>query len=234
MDFINVKSVEVSSSDLVDGNEIKTRAENIIAGNKFVFFPKTNKFLIPKDEIEQDILKDFPRVDSIDASMNGSVLMLAILERKPDYLWCEVQDSSGCYLLDRFGFAFAPAPTYSGPTYLELQSSFGTEPVIGRSFLPKQDFILLVDFVERVKKQGLKIDHISIAEDSSKLVLGSKTAILFKPKQDLKVLGDNIELILKNTRILAEDSLDDLEYLDLRFGNKVYYKYVGDNQVQSN
>lgn len=233
-DFLNVKSVEVSSSGLVDGSEIKSKALDIISKNAFFFFPKTNRFLIPKDEIESAVLEDFPRVGSIDVKIDSDKLLLTIVEREPSYLWCNLGEARDCFLVDESGFAYAPAPTFSGRSFFEFKLSFDNTSPLGRNILPTEDFQSYARFVSSVKRLGIKMNYLLLTEDRALLELSSKTAILFKPKQDLVLLAENIKLIQGNTRLLSDDSLSELEYIDLRFGNKVYYKYVGDNQVQSN
>ena len=47
--------------------------------------------------------------------------------------------------------------------------------------------------------------------------------IYLKMNDDIKAQLENLDLTLKNS--IAPDEQSKLEYIDLRFGEKVYYKY---------
>ena len=56
--------------------------------------------------------------------------------------------------------------------------------------------------------------------------------IIFKKNQDSASLVSALGLVKSQTNVLNQTSTP-LDYVDMRFGNKVYYKFVGDNAVQS-
>ena len=83
------------------------------------------------------------------------------------------------------------------------------------------------NFIEQLKASGITPTEIAFIEDPDvELYLKDETKILFSKDIPLSRVLDNLLSVL-NSDAFEENSTLNLEYIDLRFGNKVYYKERG-------
>jgi len=68
--------------------DIQAVAANDLSGTYRHFFPKANRLWYPRNVISQNILNDFPSIDSVFLGPQGGTLIVTVEERQPAYLWC--------------------------------------------------------------------------------------------------------------------------------------------------
>jgi len=233
--LLKIESVTVSGNSAVSVTEIQNLIKSKISGNHYYLFSKSNRFLYPKKEILNEVLTLFKRVETIKLEVNGNDLVVSITERKPKYVWCTgtpATRSKECYFVDDQGYIFAQAPRFSGSAYFLLYGQIKKNP-ISQYYLPQPEFEALTNFIRSVRDKDI-IGSAIVSEGNGVFALhlekGGK--IIFKQDQDSTTLLSNLELLKKNTALFKAQAASAIEYIDLRFGNKVYYKTVGDKKVQ--
>ena len=96
-------------------------------------------------------------------------------------------------------------------------------------YLDKENLASVKTFTEFLDKNGLQTIALDVENDDLfEIHLKQGTKIMFKRDQTAASLINTIELLIKNSNLFAAGQ-EPLEYIDLRFGNKIYYKRVGDN-----
>src|SRR3989344_2973930 len=65
---LNISEIEILGNKTLDTEIIKSTVQNEIIGNYLWFFPKTNIFFYPKDNIKKDLFDQFNRLQSINLS----------------------------------------------------------------------------------------------------------------------------------------------------------------------
>jgi hypothetical protein len=146
--------------------------------------------------------------------------------------------------MDEKGYVFDKAPTFSGNIYFEFRTSVSSSPV-GTNVLSPDTVEHIISLknelaklfavygdktagkISRVDVRGGGDYEFQIVRTDSK-----KTAwkLIFSGKQVPEVLLDNAETALT---AIANDkrpskNIADLDYMDLRFGRKVFYKFAGE------
>ena len=243
-DRVNISDIEVSGNKVIDARTIKDIAEGQMKGKYFWIIPKTNFLFYPKNKINNQLASAFKRLDSISVDINNSnILEIKVSERTAQYTWCgkeraELNDESQkCYFLDESGYIFDEAPYFSGDVYFRFYgpNSADTENGIGayyfQSMLPR-----LISFRDTSTKTGLKPVAMSVMNDGEiKMFLvsskGSKNpAVLFKSDADFGKILENLQTALDTDPLKKkfDKNYSSLEYIDLRFGNKVYYKFANE------
>lgn len=234
LEQLNISEVEITGNKVESKEMIETAVKKEITGNYLWFFPKTNIFFYPKDNIEKDLFNQFNRLKSVSLSVENKTLKVSLDERIALYTWCgEMMNSvdglskeEKCYFIDEAGYIFAEAPYFSGEVYFKFYG--------GALEKPSPIFSQLVLFKENLEKNGLKISSIYVADDGDgKVFLSSagKSAtegqILFKTDADLEIVVVNLVTALAAEPLKSEfkNKYSLLSYIDLRFGNKVYYKF---------
>ena len=235
--FISINDITVEGNAAVEAEELKRLAKDQIGGNYIKLFSRANRFIYPEDAIAASILTQYQRVKSVDLNVNGKTLDVRVVERKPSYTWCkgtpETQQETSCYFLDEQGYIFTEAPVFSGNAYVSFYGIVEDENPLGSTYLGSSTFKTLDKLISYVSEQGIH-PYALLAQKSGtyELYIEPRAKILFKADQDIDTLIDNIRLVMENTELLKQENISRLEYIDLRFGNKLYYKVSGDKALQ--
>ncbi len=231
---INIASMEVSGNKVIDTESIDAVLETETAGKYFWLFPKTNILIYPKSKIKKELADKFKRLGQIDISLDKKILHVAVTERVALYTWCgqtppENLKKEECYFMDKDGFIFDEAPYFSGDVYFK----FYGESAVGEYFA-KDNFQKFIPFKDALKMMGLKVLALYVESDGNNRILLSaknpntkKPEVIFKIDADLTKIAENLDTALSTDPLKSEfkNNYAGLEYIDLRFGNKVYYKF---------
>ena len=228
LEQLNITSVEITGTKVLDGATIKMIAEERIAGHYL-----WNVLFYPKDAIKKDLFEKFKRLKSTEFSVNGQrILRILITEREAKYLWCgqfaNLEGEQQCYFMDEVGYIFDEAPYFSGEVYFKLYG----EAREGSYFAPL-DFNQLISFRTMLEEIGLRPAALAVGENGdSKIFLSSKNEvgapeIIFKTDSDFLKIAENLQAALATEPLLSrlKNNYSSLLYIDLRYGNKVYYKF---------
>lgn len=239
---LNIKEVEIIGNKVEDKEMIETTVKKEIAGNYLWFFPKTNIFFYPKDNIKKDLFNQFNRLKSISLYLKNKVLKVSLTERTALYTWCgdtmnlivglsssNSTTKEKCYFLDEAGYIFDEAPYFSGDVYFKFYglANFGT-------YFSKENFRQLIYFKDTLLRIGLKPVSLSVLDNgdikvflsnSNKMPIGPYIAL--KAGSNFQKVAENLEIALNAEPLQSnfKNKYSSLLYIDLRFGNKVYYKF---------
>jgi cell division septal protein FtsQ len=240
-DFNNfsIENIKVEGNVSVDDSDIETLVNKNLAGSYYLLFSRNSRYAYPREQIEKDILTVFPVVKSVFVSEYSGVLTINITERKPSLLWCAGTpadaDKLGCYFMDEEGFVFAPAPRFSGDSFLACYGAIISTDPIGKYYLDSSSIRSIVAVRNALNNIGISVRAFSVPDAYSReIYLSSGGKVIYKPTQKTLNLISLIETLGKKTFVFRADQGRELEYIDLRYGNKVYYKFVGDNALQGN
>ena len=238
---LNIKTVEAGGNNIVDTENIRAVTEREISGKYLWLFPKTNVLFYPKSAIRRSLASAYPRLKDIELQVkSGGALLISVTEREPLYTWCgenipeaDTAENQICYFLDKEGYVFDEAPYFSGDVYFKFYGAFGVVPLYPKgSYFAREYFVELAAFKDAASALGLEPSALYLKDDlDAELYLHStsttKPKILIKANTDMAVLAANLEVALQTeplkTRFQKERRA--LEYLDLRFENKVYSKF---------
>ena len=235
---LNISEIRVVGNKIIDASAVKIAVEKEITGYYLWVFPKTNIFFYPQNKIKNDLTLQFKRLKSITLSVkNYKTLEISLIERTALYTWCgnNIPDSQvngekelKCYFLDDSGYIFDEAPYFSGEVYFKFYG-----PADIGTYFSKENFNQLIYFKDALTTMDLKPVSLSILENERvKIFLSSnKTSkqpyIIFKINSDFRKVAENLEIALDTEPLLSnlKNKYSSLEYIDLRYGNKVYYKF---------
>ncbi len=229
---LNIKSIEIVGNKVLDTESVKAAAEKELAGNYFWFFPKTNILFYPKNILKNKLHNEFKRLKDINLSVkNTKILEISVTERVASYVWCgdiPPQPGSGdktrCNFLDNFGYMFDEAAYFSGDVYFKF---YGAD-------LAKSNFEKLISFKKTLETMELKPTAIYLQNNGNiKIFLSTKNSggiepyIIFQTNSDFESVAENLQVALSTEPLKSsfKNKYSSMEYIDLRFGNKVYYKF---------
>lgn len=236
-----IYSITVSGNEIINTDDVVAEVQQTLSGKYLHMIPKTSVFFYPKNKVYENLKKDFPRFDSVHVSLvNKNTLAIQVAEERGTALWCG-QDSvmlnldSQCYFTDTNGKIIDIAPYYSGDVYLRFFG--GTIPTdaanpIGQTFTTTDSYQQLLKFSQDISSLGFQIKALQISPDGNDFFIldlgGTNTALVqFNAGDDYDTLFSNLQTALNNTDLASEVNTNkqNLQYFDLRFTNKVYYKF---------
>lgn len=241
-----IETVSIYGNEVISEQDLHAVVGEALAGNYAFLFPKSNIFIYPKRDIQEKILQTFPRVGGVSLEREGfRSISVNVEERHPFALWCreatlspsidtdvgtttDMEETHGaevCYFLDDGGYIFSEAPQFTGTGYFRYYGDLSVGAPIHTNFLGGNEFGRLAFFIENVEQLGVRTVSLSMKKDGEvELVHENGGKFLFVRDQNLSEVLDNLESALRS-EIFRENDLSTLEYIDLRFGNKVYYKF---------
>lgn len=219
---INVSEVSVTGVRELPQRVVEAFAENILNNGSFKIFSRNNIFLYPRSKIEREILSEFPRAMAASVSLSSikdPSVVVEIKEREPHSLWC--RSERDCFFLDETGFIFSEAEGVTlGGGNIFTGGFVGDSPV-GSVLLPNH-FSRVTKLIESVRGLGINVKSLDILNDTDFSITdseGMQLRVSFSQSNDEIV--SNLKAILGSSAIKDKD----IEYIDLRFGNRVYYKF---------
>ncbi len=243
-----ITGTAIQGTKILDVDALKKNAEEELVGNYFYFFPKKNIFIYPENSIQSHIRSAFPGVASVHLSVGKShELIILIDERKPSAIWCGVDKPEnsvslpdGCYYVDETGYIFGNSPSFSGDAYFTLygQGDIKGTKILGQHLVSEDKYerILnlrnfLLGYINTVNTIYLGVDNYAEFIDSSGFL------IKWNIDQDINQIKSNMQAIFRSgswkdgTFSSDPEKRKPLEYLDFRFGNKVFYKERGKESI---
>lgn len=222
---LQVHSVEVIGTDVADPQEISLFVENEIQGKYLFILPKKSMLLVPTKTLTKKVSTAFPRFASVDIRRTGiDSLTVTVQEHTGAYLWCNAE----CFFMNSEGVVYAIAPTFSGDAYLKLYG--GEENQLPFRPLTKNNLYTVTLLQNRLPYLDIKPVKIKFLPDNT------LTVVFLDDTREVELIfnGESIEPALEalytafRTDAFVRqyrDSSKVLRYIDLRYPNKVVYKF---------
>jgi len=229
MESIQIRENNIIGTNIIDKNEILEEVQDSLSGNYLWVIPKSNTFLYSVRKLNDILIEKFPGIFSLDVSRDGlKKISIKIEERKPEALWCKDSQESEipeCYFVDVTGRVFAKAPFFSGNVYFVYKGVLNNENPLGAQIFNSQDFSIFQSFIKQIEsKLNLSVIGVEIKDkEDFDLQLSSGSRVLLNRGTSYEDMYNNIYSVVKSERF-STSSLDNLEYIDMRFGNKIYFK----------
>lgn len=219
--FVQIRGVAVSGAQTLATSTVANYVESHIAGRYLFVIPKRNIFLYPKDTIADGLLASFPELKVADVHAGDfHTLEVEVVEREPKALWCQGTD---CYLMDQEGVVYAPAHERDG--FVQYHGSTRGDR-LPRQYLNADQFEALFSLVDALSQKVAtsRITRVSIDNHADVEAEFDNGFMLKFALGDAS--GDTFERfsVALTAGPFVEHSLSEFLYLDLRFGDKLYYK----------
>lgn len=225
--YWRIKHLEFAGVEGLDRKAIETNVYDILQRKTLYFFSSYNIFLASSEEIERALKKRFPKIERVNIDKQfPDILKIYVHERVLWGIFCgENSGTASCAYIDKTGFAYESSPDFQGSLLVKIKSDFPEFKIASQVIEPE-----LLDemfFLSREVKRIINADVIGYElfhkiPSEIRVLTGDGFKIYFNRKDDFK----NAFSVLK--KVMDEEIKDkrrELEYIDIRFGNKAFFKF---------
>jgi cell division septal protein FtsQ len=222
-----IEQVKVEGLTLTREADVQSIAQKELSGKYLFVIPRSFVWLFPRSAIREKVEALSSVLSaSLDLDQSSQTLTINIEERKQEYVWCTDGAPKDCYYMDKDGLIFIKAPEFEGNVFLTFKGLADQSSPIGTSFLPKDKMTDLLTFIGRLRTLGLPV--VSIRATSIRdihLALSSGTDIIITLESSLEDVARSIETLANSEDFKsASGGISELEYIDLRYGAKAFWK----------
>ena len=242
---LRIHKIKVAGAKSLSEDGIRALATRELEGNIFYLIPKDNYLFVSSRGIERVLKEKFLRISEAKVRKTlAPALDIAITERDIWGIGCvktEIEEVKGettpakkagaaakktgpCFYIDRTGFAFEDVSSFEGGL-LPIIYKDGSG-IIGENIVGEQD-VLFFEEVNRLLSSSLQLALLSLelsseAGEDARLALKEGWALLVPRNKPPSTWVSVLKTLLAGE---IKDQRSKLDYVDLRFGNKVFYKF---------
>jgi len=239
-----IKDVLVYGNEALDEEDVKNEEFDYLSKNVFVFFSGKNKFIYSKRGLSEYLKKNISRILDVKIERDKDSLIINLTERERAYLWCgeapqlynNRSSEKECFFMDKNGFIFDVAPSFSSGIYFTFYSGLKElDKPLGQHILDF-DFLKNVEvLVSALKEKSLPTHSLVVLDDGQYELLinintftGDYAKILFYSEQAIDEVYNKINSIIDADPFKTDflEKRNYLEYIDTRFKNRVFYRFT--------
>ena len=232
-----VNTIDVTGAITVPPAMVQEYIQSQLFTGAHPFLSPANIFLYHRVGLQNETVGYFPRIKSVTISRDSlfsTTLHVAVVERDAYAQWCA--SVTDCYEMDPSGFVFAQAPEATSTVAYTTSYVFGggmstsTNP-IGTSFVSAH-VPGIVALLKQLSEAGFHPLGATVLSDQDFAVqLTEGFAVKASFGEDATSLVHNLQLVLSSTALNGK--ADQIEYIDLRFGDRVYFKLKGEAETKT-
>lgn len=218
-----IKEVSAKGASRINEKDLIAASKEYLEQEKFVFLTQANAFFFDSDFLAEELKKRFAPIEEISTERDffQRGLQIVITERKAWAVWCQ----NACFYLDNQGVLFQAAPRLFGGLILKIADERPGDFQSGDQILNGEFFNLFKNFVEEIAKvQGITVLNVRITSDNSFwLETAAGWQILLDSETDFSRAKENLKLFADSAAL--KEKMGTLDYIDLRFSDKGFYKF---------
>jgi len=223
--ILKIKVIEITGNKEIRAEEIR----NILNYK--------NIFLASKERIKSDLIKKFPLIAELEIKINlfKRKIEINLKEREEFGIVCqaekikqenvEIDQTKNCFYIDKKGVLFEEALQTSGSLIILIKDYSGRDYRIGEKIFEEN----IINFIVEVKEflasetnvKVIDFDILSFPPDNLKVITGENWYILFNLQKEARNQLLALKAVLEEK---IKDNRNELQYIDLRIENRVYYK----------
>ncbi len=222
---LTISEVTIAGGETIEHSEVEQVIRNKISGTYLRIVPRAFAFSYPHEEIITAV-SAISRVKEVKViRRGGTALHVEFSEYTPQALWCVDGEVNDCYFLDESGYAFSKAPGLVGGSFLRV-TAIGRQPQEHNAPFAEEEYRRLIELKDKLAaaKWFVKQADIDTAGDAFLAIVdGGEFKVTLKQSADDTV--SNLLTVLGSEQFVHIKP-GNFEYIDLRFGSKVFVNEV--------
>ncbi len=225
-----ISDIQVKGLQSADTQDVMNEINSNINGSYALVLPKKNIFFYPKDKIKNDLLKKFSTFADVQIkTIDTNKLEVTVVEKNAMAVNCKTEQTiidktfSDCFFIDSNARAFQAVtgePDQSLDKYVDFNVNTASSTLSATTMEQLQKVKINLTSKNLIT-QFIKIVDLKSAE--FQIVDNGKIKISIPVSDDFTSILDTAlgtDLLLNSVKF---------EYIDARFGNKVFFKAKGAN-----
>ncbi len=225
-DWISIKEIKINGNETVSSKSIESVAFNRMSRLRAYTLYAGTILTYDKSDIIESLKYEYPQLKYINInSRDIKTLNITVKEREPIALWCINQEIE-CYLMDDTGYIYDEVMDLKSYSNLVIYKSETLNLTLRNTLLPSA-FLQINDFLNTIKDFGIQVTQVEINEEDNEFFVYSSghPVLRIRLNGDLTQVASYIEATLNAPDYLNyANSVEKVEYIDLRFGNRIFYK----------
>ncbi|HPN96706.1 MAG TPA: FtsQ-type POTRA domain-containing protein [Candidatus Moranbacteria bacterium] len=225
-----VNNIAVEGNNIVNGDKIEEKIKAYLSGKYLYFIDKNNIALLNTWKAEDEIGEEFKKIEKLKIKRNfPSSILVEITERKPALFF---HFGNNCFLIDEKGVAFEKLNCDSqeiNDSPLPILHDESNRELIEKENVFSQEYVsFILALKDKMKSEfglDLKKDYNTPNRVSGdiRVETSENWKIYFSQSLDIKKEISMLKAVLENK--ISREQWNNLEYVDARSDNKVFYKF---------
>ncbi len=217
--FFRISKISVEGGD--NEAEANEAVKPLLGGLTFGILPGNNYFLFSEENIVKVLLKDGFGMVEVRKIFSQSLNIKFIKGGEPWLIFCKAQ--SDCYYVDQKGILSERAPQFSQSPLPIFSASSTSQINLGEQVLNGTNLNFILIATRRLESLNIQINNIELGENNQ-IKIYTKEGWWIELLSGLSAVKvfDNLSALLDQKIKSQRPTLD---YIDLRFENKAFYKF---------
>jgi cell division septal protein FtsQ len=241
-DLFQFNQVQVFGVETFPVNDIESFTKDYLAGYRNVVIPKSSTLLFSKNNFETALLNKFSIIEMAYITFpQTNTINIHIKEKKPLAIWCFTATS--CGFIDRNGLVYGQAPNFSEGVYpvFSSESDKTFNEFYGKQVIQPDVMNRYITLVTQLQSDDIRIAETTFL-DNGDITFSIEKLFGNYPTDRAQLLGTMIQndsMFVRDmvtglsNKVFKEQYISSpksLEYIDLRFAGKVFYKFKGNEK----
>ncbi len=238
-DTIQIDEVRVAGVKTFPEQELVSFIEEYLKGTILGVIPRSSSLFFSKKQLQKNIQSRFPIVDLVYVSfVNPHTIGITVRERSPEAVWCF--NETICGFIDRTGVLYGASPRFSDGVYTIFSSRQEKQfsEFIGKKIIEPELMYRFDALFKNLQSENIIISRVEFLEYEDVAFIIDRLFTLY-PQKNVALLGtlsqDDVIFLRDVTTGLEHEVFQKqyrqqpkaLEYIDLRFPGKIFYKFSG-------
>jgi hypothetical protein len=224
-DEIVIKDIKISGNAAVSNAEVLELVNADLSGRYLGLFSRRNFLIFPRFQIKADLLNNLKTINTVKISWTKwQEITVKITERRPHSVWCGndyKEKEQTCFLVDKTGYIYNEASTFSNNIFVRGYGPLAATSSIGSFFLETNTYEQIYGLVDLLDRNNLRVLAVSFDNFDYRFYLESGPVIIFNSKVAFDLAFQNLFTAIKAGELDLVAGADKINYIDLRFGDKI-------------
>ena len=221
--IFDIQQVHIRGIQHLDREQVTSVIRTYVQTSNYLIFKKQNRFIFDTEDFKHYLNASFTFRD-IQVTQKGTQVFLEAIERTSQFVW---QTATDWYVVDLDGVVIRQMKDDEKEQFASILPFFvdrnDVKIQVGDHVLEAKEVQAITQFHEQLALQNIQIKQTEFDRLLGKWV-GVLTTdnyrILFDPTGDISAQASRLSILLKEK--VPDPS--GLEYIDLRFGDHIYFK----------
>jgi cell division septal protein FtsQ len=219
--FLSLSKIELSGNSLYQEEDVKIYVRSELGNKKWLFFENNNFFLFDSNKLKNALISQYNLSNAEVSKKFPNKIKLNFTEKTSQFVW---KKNNTYNLLDAKG-QFNGLIDQPNDKYIILDDSRSYQPQNNENIFRVDELELIQGIIVMWNDKlasKVKIKAIYIGDNWSNFDIGTNLSYLVKinPQENASVQLDYLYRILESGNVQGTD----INYIDLRFGEKAFIK----------